>query len=230
MLNLSNQLALNSTRISSGSAAWNPIDESSLLAWYKNKTDITLNGTDVKRWGDSSTNSFDLIQDTASEQPAFNAANGELTFLPGDTQNLQTSGTQISISGAFTVAFRATPNTFSGAILADNTTTNEFLKYFSSSSFRIKIDGVQQTLTLNSGTFGDNYIVITRNSSNVIRFYKDGVLQDDADALEGTMDIDAIGVRASDNSPYDGTVRDVQIYTSEDSALSANINTYLSNI
>ena len=44
------------------------------------------------------------------------------------------------------------------------------------------------------------------------------------------MDIDAIGVRATDNSPYDGTVSDVQIYTSEDSALSANINNYLSNI
>jgi len=228
MLALKQALSLVSTK-NIGGAEWNPIDESSLLAWYKFKTGLSLNGTDVKQWSDSSTNSFDLVQDTDSEQPAYNAANGKLTFVPGNSQNLQTSGTQISISGAFTVAFRATPNTFSGAILADNTTTNEFLKYFSSSSFRIKIDGVQQTLTLDSGTFGNNYIVITRNSSNVIRFYKDGVLQADSDTLEGTMDIDAIGVRATDNSPYDGTVSDVQIYTSEDSALSANINNYLSN-
>jgi hypothetical protein len=229
MLALKQALSLVSTK-NIGGGEWNPIDEASLLAWYKNKTGISLNGTDVKQWSDSSTNSFDLVQNTDSEQPAYNASNGELTFVPGDSQNLQTDGTQISISGAFTVAFRANPNTFSGAILADNTTTNEFLKYFSSSSLRIKIDGVQQTLTLDSGTFGDNYIVITRDSSDVIKFYKDGVLQADSDTIAGTMDIDAIGVRATDNSPYDGTVSDVQIYTSEDSALSANINTYLSNI
>ena len=229
MLALKQALSLVSTK-NIGGGEWNPIDEASLLAWYKNKTGISLNGTDVKQWSDSSTNSFDLVQNTDSEQPAYNASNGELTFVPGDSQNLQTDGTQISISGAFTVAFRANPNTFSGAILADNTTTNEFLKYFSSSSFRIKIDGVQETLSLDSGTFGDNYIVITRNSSNEIKLYKDGLLQDGVDTLEGTMDIDAIGVRATDNSPYDGTIREVQIYTSEASELSANINTYLSNI
>ena len=46
-----------------------PTDESSLVAWYRKGTKITESGSDVSRWGDSSSNAYDMLQATASEQP-----------------------------------------------------------------------------------------------------------------------------------------------------------------
>ncbi len=66
--------------------AWSPADESNLEAWYKYQTGITLNGSDVSAWADSSSNSFNMVQATASEQPAYNS--GAIQFTAADTHNL----------------------------------------------------------------------------------------------------------------------------------------------
>jgi len=209
---------------------WTPSDEgSNLIAWYKNKTGITLNGSDVSQWEDSA-NSYDMVQADAGEQPAYNASTGALTFDPtSDTQNLQTSG-QISLSGNFTIGIKCYPQAFNNVLLADNTTTNEMFKYTSSSNIRIKIDTPSAVnIPLDSGTFGDDYLVLTR-VSNVLTLHKNGVAQSTTPTLSGTADIDAIGVRSTDMNPYDGDVSELQIYDTSSSGLTANINTYLSNI
>ena len=82
---------------------WSPDDETSLVAWYQNAVGITLNGSDVSQWSDSSTNSYDMVQATASEQPAYSG--GVLTFVSADDNNLQTAG-QISLTGDFSLGFR----------------------------------------------------------------------------------------------------------------------------
>ena len=99
-------LSINSTR---PLGKWSPDDETSLEAWYQNAVGITLNGSDVKAWADSSTNGYDMIQNTDSEQPSYSA--GTLTFVAADDNNLQTAG-QVSLSGAFTVAIRLYPTSF----------------------------------------------------------------------------------------------------------------------
>ena len=45
---------------------WSPDDESSLEAWYQNAVGITLNGSDVSQWEDSSSNSYDMVQSTVT--------------------------------------------------------------------------------------------------------------------------------------------------------------------
>ena len=126
--------------------AWNPIDEAELLAWYQNQVGVSLIGTDVVSWSDSSVNSHGMVQTTATEQPAYNAANGVLTFTAADFTNLQTS-TQMSLTGAFTIGFAAQPNApYNGTVLGDNTTSNELFKYASQDRFNIKIDGSSKTL------------------------------------------------------------------------------------
>ena len=95
---------------------------------------------------------------------------------------------------------------------------------------RIKIDNTQADIDLNSGTFGDDYLVITRNSSNVITLYRNGTAQTDTETLSGTADIDAIGVRSTDQNPYDGDIKEIQIYDKEDSVLTTNVNNYLANL
>jgi len=209
---------------------WTPASEGTdLVAWYKNKEGITLNGSDVSAWADSSSNSHDMVQATASEQPAYNASTGALTFDKTAVQSLQTTS-QISISGDFTVGVRLDPSAVNVIILGDNTTTNEFFKISNSTTLRFKTDGSQVDITVNDGDLtDDNYLVVTR-ASNVVSLYVNGTLQTDTETLSGTVDIDAIGVRLNNANPYDGIIKEVQIYDSTSAELTANINTYLSTL
>ena len=206
---------------------WTPTDESSLEAWYQNAVGITLNGSDVSQWADSSSNNNHMTQSTASQQPAYSA--GVLTFAAASKDNLEATS-QMSFSGAFTLGFKFNPTATNTIILGDNTTGGEFIKYSTTSRIVVKIDGSTKNLNLDSGTFGDDYVVISRDSSNLLTLYKNGTAQSGTQTLAGTADIDAIGVRATDLNPYDGTIEEIQIYSSESAALTANINARLSGI
>ena len=226
MLALKQALSLVSSKALGSS--WQPSDETGLEAWYKNQTGITLNGSDVSAWADSSSNSFDMLQATASEQPAYNG--GDIDFTAADTQNLQ-SVSDITLSGAFTVGIRLEPDVSNVAVISSNTEPNEFFKITSDTNVRFKTDNNQVDLTIDSGTLvADLSLVITRNASDLITMHINGVAQADTETLAGTANINAMGVRNSDNNPYDGTISEIQIYDTESTALTANVNTYLSNL
>ena len=225
MLALKQALSLVSTNTLGG---WQPSDETGLEAWYKYQTGITLNGSDVSAWADSSENSFDMVQATVTEQPAYNS--GAIEFTPADTHNLG-SASDITLSGAFTIGIKLEADASNVTVLGSNTTVNEFFKISTSTVLRFKTDGSQIEITLDSGSFvADLYLVITRDASNLITLYKNGVAQADTETLAGTADINAIGVRRTDLNPYDGTISEIQIFDTESTALTANVNTYLSNL
>ena len=225
MLALKQALSLVSTNTLGG---WQPSDETGLEAWYKYQTGITLNGSDVSAWADSSENSFDMVQATASEQPAYNS--GAIDFDASASQSLQTAS-DIELSGIFTIGIKLHPSVNNVIVLGDNTTTNEFFKISNSTQLRFKTDGSQVDITVNDGDLiADNYLVITRNASDLVTLYVNGVAQTDTETLAGTANIDAIGVRATDANPYDGTISEIQIFDTESSAITANVNTYLSNL
>tara|TARA_R100001463_G_scaffold15126_7_gene39543 strand:+ start:2264 stop:2953 length:690 start_codon:yes stop_codon:yes gene_type:complete len=211
---------------------WTPAGDSGLVAWYQKGRGVTLEPTttNVQTWADSSGNGRDMKQLTLTEQPAYNAGTGIITFDSSKTQNLQTAG-QISLSGEFTIAMRLNMDTAGGVPIADNTSGGEFIKFSTSSQMRIKIDNSQVDITLNGGTtFGDNYLVITRDSSDNIKLYVDGVAQTDTETLAGTADIDALGVRKPNLNPFNGTMTEIQIYSEANATLTANVNEYLSNL
>ena len=225
MLALKQGLSLVSTNTLGG---WQPSDETGLEAWYKYQSGITLNGSDVSAWADSSSNSFNMVQATATEQPAYNS--GAIEFTPADTHNLG-SASDITLSGAFTIGIKLEPDASNVTVLGSNTTVNEFFKISTSTTLRFKTDGSQIDISLDSGSFvADLYLVVTRNASNLITLYKNGVAQADTETLAGTADINAIGVRRTDLNPYDGTISEIQIFDTESAALTANVNTYLSNL
>lgn len=211
-------------------ASWTPDSEgTNLVAWYKNKEGVTLNGSNVSRWDDSSSNSHNMVQATAEKQPAYNASTGALTFDKTAAQSLQTTS-QISISGDFSIGVRLNPSDINVIVLGDNTITNEFFKITSSTKLRLKTDGSLVDITVNDGDLtADNYLLFTR-SSDLVSLYVNGTLQTDTETLAGTVDIDAIGVRATDANPYDGIIKEVQIFNRTNAALTANINTYLSTL
>ena len=226
MLALKLGLSLVSTPILGG---WSPDDEASLVAWYQNQVGITLNGSDVSQWDDSSSNCYDMVQATATEQPAYSG--GVLTFVSADKNNLQTSGTQISLTADFTVGLRINTSTTNGTFLADNTSAGELFKYNSASKITTKIAGSGNTdLDLDSGTFGDDYLVITRVSS-VLTLWKNGVAQTGTTpTLAGTALVDAIGIRRTDINAFEGTIKEIQIYSSSSADLTANINDRLAGL
>ncbi len=225
MLSLKQSLSLNTIRPLGG---WQPSDETGLEAWYKFQTGITLNGTDVAIWADSSSNSFDMRQPTVAEQPAYNS--GDIEFTPVQTHNLG-ADSDITLSGAFTIGIRLNIAAIGGIIIGDNTATGEFFKLFSSTVLRIKIDNLTANVELDSGSWGNGYMIVTRNSSNVITLWWKGVQQTTATpTLSGTANIDTIGVRREDLNPYDGTISEIQIYDTESTALTTNVNNYLSAI
>ena len=225
MLALKLGLSLNNTKTLGG---WKPSDETGLEAWYKNQTGITLNGSDVSAWADSSENSFDMVQATASEQPAYNG--GDIDFTAADATNLQ-AASDITLSGAFTIGIKLQPSVDNVVVLGDNTEPNEFFKITSTTNLRFKTDGSQADLTIDSGTLITALnLVVTRNASNLITLYLNGVAQADTETLAGTAEINALGVRETDKNPYDGTISEIQIYDTESTALTANVSTYLSNL
>lgn len=220
--------ALSLVTIKNVSGDWLPSDDRDLRAWYKFNTGISLNGSDVSVWADSSPNSFDMEQETIPEQPAYNS--GNIEFTAADTQSLQ-SASDITLSGAFTIGIKLEPDVDNVAVIGSNTTANEFFKITSTTNLRFKTDGSQVDMTINSGTLITSLnLVITRNASNLITIHLDGVAQTDTETLAGTADINAIGVRRTDTNPYDGTISEIQIFGTESTALTANVSTYLSNI
>ena len=206
---------------------WSPIDEDTLEAWYQNAVGITLNGSDVSQWEDSSTNSYDMVQATATEQPAYSA--GALTFVPTDKNNLQTAG-QISLAADFTIGIKITPSiAAAGTFLGDNTSGGELFKYANATTISIKIGGGATNVSVDSGTFGDDYLVITR-VSDVLTLWQNGVAQSGTPTLAGTSLVDVIGVRKTDVNGFSGTIKEIQIYTTSTAALTANINDRLATL
>jgi hypothetical protein len=207
---------------------WTPNAESSLVAWFENKTVIGLSSGSVILWGSEGTGpTHAMSQTTFAEAPRYNAATGALTFNPSATQHM--SGSQISLTGDFTIGVRL--NLIGGVILGDNTEAGEFFKMFSTTKLRVKIDNATAVdLELDSGVWGDGYMVVTRDS-NVLTLWWNGVAQTTATpTLSGTADIDSLGIRKLDTNPFEGSISEVQIFSSTSAALTAQINQRLASI
>jgi|TARA_R100000030_G_scaffold23569_1_gene16957 CubicO group peptidase (beta-lactamase class C family) len=192
---------------------WLPSDESTLEAWYRYNKGITLNGSKVSQWADSSSNSFDMAQSDTGEQPDFE--NGILTFDPAtDTENLQSSSS-IELDGEFIVGFVIDPVVHNVIVIGSNSVPNEFVKLQTASLFRVKNDSsgnVDYTLEAGHDTKDAAYWVLLRDGSDDLYVYKDGLLQDSAKSVAGTFDINAIGVRRTDQNAYKGTVKEITIF------------------
>ena len=231
MLALKQALSLVSSNKTGGSAApWTPSDEASLELWLKNKANIGFDGSNpgVYTWtGEEGTHLF--IATIPSEQPSYNASTGALTFDPAATQHM--SGTTVSLSGDFTIGILCNINNVGGIILGDNSLDGEFFKIFSTTKLRIRIDNTTAVdVQLDSGVWGDGYIVVTR-SSDVLKLWWNGVEQTTATpTLSGTADIDSLGIRKPNLNPYDGSISEVQVFTSTSATLTANVNTRLASL
>ena len=223
MLALKQALSLVSTR---KLGLWSPSDETSLEAWYQNAVGITLNGSDVSQWDDSSGNGHDMSQGTAAAQPAYSA--GVLTF-DGTDDNLASNQINFIAGSECTIAIRGDFTSGSGTLLGDDDGTNAFINFTSTTVLRVRPTSGPADFTLPSGTFGDGYIVITRDSSYNINAYYNGVSISASVNKGGNIKIDNMGSYSTTNF-FNGTIKEVQLYNSTSAALTANINTRLASL
>jgi len=218
---------------------WLPTDESSLEAWYRNKVGITDNKPGVSQWLDSSGNGYHMVQADTGEQPVYDEASGALTFDPSsDTQNLAFAGgvspAHMSLDAAFVMGIKMDPAAINVVVLGSNSLTNELFKVQASDKIRLRNDASgNKDFTLDSGdTKDDAYWIIARDSGNDTIIYKDGVVNPSgAISISGTFDINAIGVRRTDQNPFSGTIKEVVIFKGVyNTDLIANVNDRLSKL
>jgi len=221
MLSLKQGLSLDSIRVQ---GAWSPDDEASLEAWWQNAVGVTLNGSDISQWDDSSTNTNTLGQLTASRQPAYSG--GVLTF-DGTGHNM--SCPQLSL-GAFTIGIRGDFTGVSGrTIIGDDDTANEFIKFKNSTTLTLRVSAGNVDFALASGTWADGYITITRDASNLVSATYNGAAIGTPQTRTNTVKMDNLGFSTTAGY-YTGTIKEVQVYTSSSAELTANINTRLASL
>ena len=233
MLSLKLGLSLNSSNYPS-SSAWSPTDESSLEAWYQKGVGVTEVSGKLSAWSDSSTNSKNITQTSAAARPDY--SNGVVTFTAADNEFLNITP-DIDLSGEFTIGIKAFPTAASinHTLLGHSggsTEFDEFIKYATSTKMTIRVSGSTGHINLvgGEGTFGDNNLVLTRDSSNVIRLHKDGTLITDSTTLSGTISVNIIGNRGTGVNDFEGNLEELQFFSSTSSALTANVNARLAGL
>ena len=132
---------------------------SGLIAWYKFNTLITLNGSNVSLWGDSSGNDNNLRQTTASSQPAYN--DGDIHFDGSD--DFLGLGADIEITTGFTVmAVISTDSTSSTnqTLFSGATTGKNFFRYDTTTwRFRPESGSNSQGTIVHSLTNGEKFLI-----------------------------------------------------------------------
>ena len=101
------------------------------------------------------------------------------------------------------------------AFLGDSTGPSYIRTNNSSTAFNIRNDNsTSVTISNNDGYLNLDQIYlfrITRDASNLIKIYIDGVAQSDTETLSGDIVLDIIGTRNGGSNPFDGKIFDVSI-------------------
>ena len=224
------------------SGAWKPSNISSLIAWFKNDTDI-FEGTDdpaensdnVTQWSDQSGNNNHLTAPNNFYQ--YDSSTGGLVSEDSSNDKLHLTN-QLNFSGEFAMYLRIQFTTISSGatdlfFYDKDSSSTDFFRIQSSSEIRGKISNSTKigfSTTVETGQFYN--IGVERNSANRVDVYLNGTGQTQittsgyhVGVLSGTLDIDAIG------GSLDGIIKEIVI---SNKALSVsdrtNLQAYLNNI
>ena len=212
---------------------WNPAD----VAFYKNKTGLTLVGGKVKGWDDSSSNTFKMVQSTVANQPSYTASTGGVIFsgadfmLTGSSSVTIPPATPFLLDAEFTIGFKIKATSFTGIILSETLSAVGNFKLDSSTILSLATTtGSSVSLTTTTGTWEDAYVVITRNAANLISLSVNGVLQTGTVTKTGDFRYNLLGSQNVNFPSLDGSLFELQVYSSTSPTLTDNINERLSNL
>lgn len=207
-----------------GGSPWTPRKETSLEAWYKFGTASLVEGT--FNWPDSSGNGFHMLQATEINQPS--VSSGIVTFDGSD--DLQSTGS-IELTRALTIGIRLNTSNPTNVLLGDNLANQDLIKQVDSDTLRFKTSAGSGDIDLDGGnSFGNDHIVLTRDSSNSLKLWFNGVEQADGASRGGTSIINDIGNKFNHADDFVGDMYEIQIYSSTSAELTANVIARLSSL
>ena len=197
---------------------------SGLQAWYKFDTNITLNGSNVSEWGDSSGNSNDLTQTTASKQPAYNS--GNIHF--DETDDLMVMDTELTLTASSGFTILAVISTDSAAVTnqtlfsgsGDGNGKNFFRYDTTLWRFRPSSGSGSQATINHALTNGEKFLltVIGSDASGTLNFAvrDNGVAIGNATCLAAagsdTFKLDRIADHNETNQLWDGKISEFVVY------------------
>ena len=204
---------------------------SGLQAWYKFQTSITLNGSNVSAWGDSSGNGNDLTQSTASDQPAYNG--GDVHFdetndnMVMDTMLTFTASSGFTILAVISTDDDATNNQaqFSGADTVGDTDDNgaNFFRYDNTVwRFRGESGGTSQQTVTHDLVDNEKFLltVIGSDGGGTLNF----AVRDNGSAIgnaslgavtgSDTFKLNVIGDHNTTGQHWDGKISEFVVYNS----------------
>ena len=209
-------------------------DVTGLVAWYKLKTGVTVDGNgDISLWSDSSGNTsvdMDLAPPVAENDVAFNAATGAASFRTSDRSTISTAGDQLNL-GAFTI--------FGVIDIVESGASNEavigragndevrFFKGSNSTGFRLRINGVNVDINLDATLpTGKFLFTLSRASGGSINLRINGTTQTTNPSLAITdlFDFTRIGNETTDSDVYEIAIYDNEISTANRTLVEADIN------
>ena len=201
--------------------------------------EITSSNGFVKTWydqsvttqaGDTATGNH-ATQATAASQPKIVSAGSLLTAgvtFDGSDDHLEF--TEISNTGAFSLFIASNISNDGGMVLGDSSGSGNFVRYASTNAV-CKIAGSEYNFgdsrdtsldIINFNRDGSNSLSATRNSSAI----------GSSQTATGTFDIDLIGVRNNDVNPITGAIKELIIYSTDQTdnrtAIEANIGEHYS--
>ena len=216
----------------SGLIEWRPSMETSCLGWWPTNGTYTLNESAVAGWEDDSGSGNHLIQEDEATQPS-GVSGGAVTFDGGTSNQHLDMTTQLTLVGPMTIGILLNAqDTTNRIIFGDDDTANNWIRISTESVMQFKFNtSGSKSLTLDVGTTfgGQQYLVITKDSSDVLRMYVDGVLQENTISIgiDGDLLLDNMGIRDGGANEYGGTISEAMIFRTQDDALTDNIHTRL---
>jgi len=184
---------------------------SGLQAWYKFDTNITLNGSTVSEWGDSSGNGNDLTQTTASEQPAYNS--GDIDFDGSNDYMALDSALDLTSFTIFAVI--DLDDTTNETLLGNGSTNADFFR-IAGSTWTLRTDGnsFQNNMSTTAGTNKHLLTLYTDVGASSTTYYleADGTAESNAAIDNRTFTVGDIGRNSAGAQFFNGKVSEVAIF------------------
>tara|TARA_Y100001973_G_C5171008_1_gene319074 strand:+ start:889 stop:1575 length:687 start_codon:yes stop_codon:yes gene_type:complete len=212
-MHLSNSLRLK-TRVSSG---FSITDVDDLLVWLQNNTGITLNGSNVSAWADSSGNNNVARQTTETNQPL---ADGGGIDLDG-TDNFMTLDTALNLNGFTIFAVIDLDDTTLETLLGNGTNGDDFFR-LNGSAWTLRTEGssFQGNMATTAGTAKYLLTLTTEVGGSATRYKLEANgTQESAIILDNqTFTVKDIGRNSANAQFFNGKLYELAIYGDELSA------------
>ena len=200
--------------ITSGAALEDAFDLTSvsgLQAWYKFQTNITLNGSNVSAWGDSSGNGSDLTQTTASAQPAYNS--GDVDF--DGSNDYMALDSALGLTSFTIFAIIDLDDTTLETLLGNGTDGTDFFR-LNGSAWTIRTNGnsFQNNIGTTAGTSKYLLTLYTDVGASSTRYYleADGTAENNASIDNQTFTVGDVGRNSANAQFFDGKISEVAIF------------------